>query len=103
MGLFTVMPIRVRFLIARRGKLWINFYSGPRALVLMATYSVPMACGRPSQVQILSERRRASKQNSVLISVATDLGRSPNADIVVIDISGSTSQYAGGDRDGSAR
>ena len=44
--------------------------------------------------------RISQEQNSVLISgkVATDLGRSPNADIVfVIDISGSTSQYAGAD------
>jgi hypothetical protein len=55
------------------------------------------------RVQILSPKdgaRISQEQNSVLISgkVATDLGRSPNADIVfVIDISGSTSQYAGAD------
>ena len=44
--------------------------------------------------------RISQEQNSVLISgkVVTDLGRSPNVDIVfVIDISGSTSQYAGAD------
>ena len=55
------------------------------------------------RVQILSPKdgsRVTQEQNSVLISgkVATDLGRSPNVDIVfVIDISGSTSQYAGAD------
>jgi hypothetical protein len=55
------------------------------------------------RVQILSPKdgsRITQEQNSVLISgkVATDLGRSPNIDIVfVIDISGSTSQYAGAD------
>ena len=55
------------------------------------------------RVQILSPKdgsRITQEQNSVLISgkVATDLGRSPNVDIVfVIDISGSTSQYAGAD------
>ena len=55
------------------------------------------------RVQILSPRdgsRITQEQSSVLVSgkVATDLGRSPNVDIVfVIDISGSTSQYAGAD------
>ena len=55
------------------------------------------------RVQILSPKdgsRITQEQNSVLISgkVATDLGRSPNVDIIfVIDISGSTSQYAGAD------
>ena len=55
------------------------------------------------RVQILSPKdgsRITQEQSSVLISgkVATDLGRSPNVDIVfVIDISGSTSQYAGAD------
>jgi len=53
------------------------------------------------RVQILSPKegsRITQDQNSVLVSgkVATDIGRSPNVDIVfVIDISGSTSQYAG--------
>jgi Mg-chelatase subunit ChlD len=55
------------------------------------------------KVQILSPKdgsRITQEQNSVLVSgkVATDGGRSPNVDIVfVIDISGSTSQYAGAD------
>jgi Mg-chelatase subunit ChlD len=55
------------------------------------------------RVQILSPKdgsRITQEQSSVLVSgkVATDLGRSPNVDIVfVIDISGSTSQYAGAD------
>src|SRR5215831_1459733 len=55
------------------------------------------------RVQILSPKdgsRITQEQSSVLISgkVATDLGRSPNVDIVfVIDISGSTSAYAGAD------
>src|SRR4029453_8670972 len=59
--------------------------------------------GAGPKVQILSPKdgaRISQEQNSVLISgkVATDLGRSPNADIVfVIDVSGSTSQYAGAD------
>jgi Mg-chelatase subunit ChlD len=52
-------------------------------------------------VQILSPKdgsRITQEQNSVLVSgkVVTDLGQSPNVDIIlVIDISGSTSQYAG--------
>jgi hypothetical protein len=52
-------------------------------------------------VQILSPKdgsRITQEQNSVLVSgkVVTDLGRSPNVDIIlVIDVSGSTSQYAG--------
>lgn len=55
------------------------------------------------KVQILSPKdgsRITQEQSSVLVSgkVATDGGRSPNVDIVfVIDISGSTSQYAGAD------
>ncbi|HXV84311.1 MAG TPA: hypothetical protein VEG60_31060, partial [Candidatus Binatia bacterium] len=55
------------------------------------------------KVQILSPKDGSSvtqEQNSVLINgkVATDLGRSPNVDIIfVIDVSGSTSQYAGAD------
>ncbi len=55
------------------------------------------------RVQILSPKDGASitqEENAVLVSgkVATDLGRSPNVDIIfVIDISGSTSQYAGAD------
>jgi Mg-chelatase subunit ChlD len=55
------------------------------------------------RVQILSPKegsRITQDQNTVLVSgkVATDIGRSPNVDIVfVIDISGSTSQYAGAD------
>jgi hypothetical protein len=54
-------------------------------------------------VQILSPKdgsRITQEQNSVLVSgkVVTDLGRSTNVDIMfVIDISGSTSQYAGTD------
>jgi hypothetical protein len=53
------------------------------------------------RVQILSPKdgsRITQEQNSVLVSgkVVTDLGRSTNVDIMfVIDISGSTSQYAG--------
>src|SRR4029077_14992051 len=53
------------------------------------------------KVQILSPKdgsRITQEQNSVLVSgkVATDGGRTPNVDIVfVIDISGSTSMYAG--------
>jgi Mg-chelatase subunit ChlD len=55
------------------------------------------------KVQILSPKdgsRITQEQNSVLVSgkVATDGGRTPNVDIVfVIDISGSTSLYAGVD------
>jgi len=55
------------------------------------------------KVQILSPKdgsRITQEQNSVLVSgkVATDGGRTPNVDIVfVIDISGSTSMYAGVD------
>jgi len=55
------------------------------------------------KVQILSPKdgsRITQEQSSVLVSgkVATDGGRTPNADIVfVIDISGSTSMYAGVD------
>ena len=65
-------------------------------------YSSGLWAAEP-RVQILSPKdgsRVTQEQNSVLISgkVATDLGRSPNVDIVfVIDISGSTSQYAGAD------
>jgi hypothetical protein len=55
------------------------------------------------RVQILSPKEGShitQDQNSVLVSgkVATDIGRSPNVDILfVIDTSGSTSQYAGAD------
>ena len=55
------------------------------------------------RVQILSPKEGehiTQDQNSVLVSgkVATDVGRSPNVDILfVIDTSGSTSQYAGAD------
>ncbi|MGH7824602.1 MAG: vWA domain-containing protein, partial [Candidatus Binatia bacterium] len=55
------------------------------------------------KVQILSPKDGSAltqEQNSVLVSgkVATDLGRSQNVDILfVIDVSGSTSQYAGVD------
>src|SRR5262245_44296035 len=60
-------------------------------------------CAAESIVQIHAPKdgsRITQDQSSVLISVnvATDLGRSPNVDIIfVIDISGSTSQYAGAD------
>ncbi|HWO42654.1 MAG TPA: vWA domain-containing protein, partial [Candidatus Eisenbacteria bacterium] len=59
--------------------------------------------GAEPKVQILSPKdgsKITQEQNSVLISgkVATDLGRSQNVDIMfVIDVSGSTSQYAGVD------
>jgi hypothetical protein len=55
------------------------------------------------KVQILSPKNGAAltqEQNSVLVSgkVATDVGRSQNVDILfVLDVSGSTSQYAGVD------
>ena len=71
-------------------------------LVLLVLLSWPkaLAAAEP-RVQILSPKdgsRITQEQDSVLISgkVATDLGRSSNVDIMlVIDISGSTSQYAG--------
>ncbi|HSE87920.1 MAG TPA: VWA domain-containing protein [Candidatus Binatia bacterium] len=71
-------------------------------LVLLLPWSDGLWAAEP-RVQILSPKDGShitQEQNSVLISgkVATDLGGSPNVDIVfVIDISGSTSQYAGAD------
>jgi Mg-chelatase subunit ChlD len=70
--------------------------------LLFLPWSDGLGAAEP-RVQILSPKdglRITQEQNSVLVSgkVATDLGRSPNVDIVfVIDISGSTSQYAGAD------
>jgi Mg-chelatase subunit ChlD len=71
-------------------------------LLLFLSWSNASWAAEP-KVQILSPKdgsRITQEQNSVLVSgkVATDGGRSPNVDIVfVIDISGSTSQYAGAD------
>jgi Mg-chelatase subunit ChlD len=71
-------------------------------LLLLLPWSDALWAAEP-RVQILSPKdgsRITQEQSSVLVSgkVATDLGRSPNVDIVfVIDISGSTSQYAGAD------
>jgi Mg-chelatase subunit ChlD len=71
-------------------------------LLLLLLLSNGLWAAEP-RVQILSPKdgsRITQEQNSVLLSgkVATDLGRSPNVDIIfVIDISGSTSQYAGAD------
>jgi Mg-chelatase subunit ChlD len=70
--------------------------------LLLVLLSWPKALGAVEpRVQILSPKdgsRITQEQDSVLVSgkVATDLGRSSNVDIMlVIDISGSTSQYAG--------
>jgi Mg-chelatase subunit ChlD len=67
-------------------------------------FSVPMAKGAAEpKVQILSPKEGSSitqQQNSILISgkVASQAARSENVDIMfIIDISGSTSQYAGVD------
>jgi len=71
-------------------------------LLLLLPWSEGLWAAEP-RVQILSPKdgsRITQEQNSVLVSgkVATDLGRSTNADIMfVIDTSGSTSQYAGVD------
>jgi Mg-chelatase subunit ChlD len=71
-------------------------------LLLLVFLCWPQALGAAEpRVQILSPKdgsRITQEQNSVLVSgkVTTDLGRSTNVDIIfVIDISGSTSQYAG--------
>jgi Mg-chelatase subunit ChlD len=94
------------FLLARKGdtmnpslfrlpELWFYF-----CLVLICADGLWAAEPR---VQILSPKEGShitQDQNSVLVSgkVATDIGRSPNVDILfVIDTSGSTSQYAGAD------
>jgi von Willebrand factor type A domain len=69
-------------------------------LLLLLPLSDGLGAAEP-RVQILSPKdgsRITQEQNSVLVSgkVVTDLGRSTNVDIVlIIDISGSTSQYAG--------
>ena len=69
-------------------------------LLLLLSLSDGLGAAEP-RVQILSPKdgsRITQEQNSVLVSgkVVTDLGRSTNVDIVlIIDISGSTSQYAG--------
>src|SRR5262245_59602634 len=69
-------------------------------LLLLLALSDGLGAAEP-RVQILSPKdgsRITQEQNSVLVSgkVVTDLGRSSNVDIVlIIDISGSTSQYAG--------
>jgi Mg-chelatase subunit ChlD len=71
-------------------------------LFVLLSWSNGLQAAEP-KVQILSPKdgsRISQEQNSILVSgkVATDLGRSPNVDIVfVIDVSGSTSQYAGAD------
>ena len=94
------------FLIARKGEAMDQFLFRFREFwflwLVFLFYSNGLWAAEP-RVQILSPKdgsRITQEQNSVLISgkVATDLGRSPNVDIVfVIDISGSTSQYAGAD------
>ena len=69
-------------------------------LLLLLPFTDGLGAAEP-RVQILSPKdgsRITQEQNSVLVSgkVVTDLGRSTNVDIVlIIDISGSTSQYAG--------
>lgn len=71
-------------------------------LVLLASVSVAKGAAEP-KVQILSPKEGSSitqQQNSILISgkVASQAARSENVDIMfIIDISGSTSQYAGVD------
>ena len=71
-------------------------------LLLLLPWSDVLWAAEP-RVQILSPKdgsRITQEESTVLVSgkVATDLGRSPNVDILfVIDISGSTSQYAGAD------
>ena len=105
-GLFTVVLIRVSVLVARKGETMDQFRFRFRELWffwLVFLFSSNGLWAAEPRVQILSPKdgsRITQEQNSVLISgkVATDLGRSPNVDIVfVIDISGSTSQYAGAD------
>jgi Mg-chelatase subunit ChlD len=79
----------------RFGKLWLFFY-------LAVAGSNPVWSAEP-KVQILSPKngdRVTQDQKAILVSgkVASQLARSPNVDIFfVIDISGSTSQYAGVD------
>jgi Mg-chelatase subunit ChlD len=71
-------------------------------LVLLASVSMAEGAAEP-KVQILSPKEGSSitqQQNSILISgkVASQAARSENVDIMfIIDISGSTSQYAGVD------
>lgn len=71
-------------------------------LVLLASVSMAKGAAEP-KVQILSPKEGSSitqQQNSILISgkVASQAARSENVDIMfIIDISGSTSQYAGVD------
>jgi Mg-chelatase subunit ChlD len=72
-------------------------------VLLVLLYGSSGSWAADPRVQILSPKDGShitQEENSVLVSgkVATDLGRSPNVDIMfVIDISGSTSQYAGAD------
>jgi Mg-chelatase subunit ChlD len=81
--------------VFRFRELWVFLF------VFLCWYNASWAA--EPKVQILSPKdgsRITQEQNSVLVSgkVATDGGRTPNVDIVfVIDISGSTSQYAGAD------
>jgi hypothetical protein len=71
-------------------------------LFVLLSWSNALWAAEP-KVQILSPKdgsRITQEQNSILVSgkVAADLGQSPNVDIMfVIDVSGSTSQYAGTD------
>lgn len=71
-------------------------------LVLLVSVSMAKGAAEP-KVQILSPKEGSSitqQQNSILISgkVASQAARSENVDIMfIIDISGSTSQYAGVD------
>src|SRR5437016_4802484 len=71
-------------------------------LVLLVSVSMAKAAAEP-KVQILSPKEGSSitqQQNSILISgkAASQAARSENVDIMfIIDISGSTSQYAGVD------
>ena len=81
--------------VFRFRELWVFLF------VFLCWYNASWAA--EPKVQILSPKdgsRITQEQNSVLVSgkVATDGGRTPNVDIVfVIDISGSTSMYAGVD------
>jgi hypothetical protein len=71
-------------------------------LTLLTLWYGDGVCAEP-KVQILSPKdgsRINQEQNTVLVSgkVATDIGRTPNVDILfAIDVSGSTSLYAGVD------
>jgi Mg-chelatase subunit ChlD len=79
----------------RLGKLWLLF--------LLVGAGANLAWAAEPKVQILSPKdgsRITQEQNAVLISgkVASQAARSSNVDIfLVIDVSGSTSQYAGVD------